>query len=261
MTNFTFCLMTCDEVTEVDCIKAVSGELANGSICYQEVRNVTPAYRALNQMITQCNTHYLVPLDADMVLYPGFLERILRVVRCGSDWHSALFPLWDTLTKEKIYALKVFNMDTMGQILYKDDRCPDILHYNDMTAAKLRSIDLYHESPIGDHVVRGPFFCYAKYRDLYMVHRTHPQSIMEHYFKGGSDIKQRALNHYNFFDSQLEETGNQDYEYCIAGMVDGLTSPLDYGSKDLSDRNMRVVDGRVEFESWLTSYKGDCIFL
>jgi hypothetical protein len=176
MNDLTVCLMTCGEVTEPDCLEAIRSwthcEPWHRPFTFQEVRGLTPASTALNQMFSQCQTQYLVPLDADMIVYPTFLSRVENALKNASEddkWHTILFPLWDTLTLEKIYALKVFNMKAMRSIPYKDDPCPDIQHYKDMTSAGLHSIDLFHEDPIGDHVVKGNFYCYAKYRDLYLT--------------------------------------------------------------------------------------------
>ena len=238
MKKLTVCLQTCGEETERECLSALG---PTSSFVFQEVRNVTPAVNSLNKMMTQCETSYLIPLDADMVLRTDWLERVMgKLATAQGDWHSILFPLWDTITYEKILALKVLNMEKMGHILFKDDPCPDIRHYREMTDCGLRCLNFFDEDPIGDHVVRGNFFCYAKYRDLYMVHRAHPQSVLSTHFKGGNNICERALNHYNFFKDQWIRTGNNDYCYCIAGMVEGLTAPLRYVSKDLSDREMRV---------------------
>lgn len=239
MKEHTFCLMTCGEETEAECVSVIKGWLDH--IVFQEVRNITPAYKALNQMFDQCETRFLTPLDADMILHADALERMrekIDVLQDDNKWHTILFPLWDTLTQEKIYALKIFNMDAMRSIPYKDDPCPDIQHFKDLTAAGLRSIDFYHEEPIGKHVVQGKFFCYAKYRDLYLTARSRPRDILENHFKGGRTLRERARLHHAFFVDRYKETGNEDYLYCIGGMLEGLTATLTYKSKNLGDREM-----------------------
>lgn len=261
--HLTVCLMTCGEETEAECLEAVSSWKDN--VIFQEVRNVTPAVSALNQMFSQCETDYLIPLDADMVLNRRAYSRIedaLNIASMNKDWHTILFPLWDTLTEEKIYALKVFNMKAMRNIPYKDDPCPDIQHYKDLTAAGLRSFDLYHEPPIGKHVVRGNYFCYAKYRDLYMTARSRPRDLMESHFKGGSSFRQRAWNHYEYFMDQHCSGMGEHYLYCVGGMVEGIKTPLNFKSKDLSDRTMRYADDPVKhFEEWYFKDKTHRIFV
>ncbi len=154
-------------------------------------------------------------------------------------------------------ALKVFKTYVVKSIPYKDDPCPDIQHYKDLTAAGYTTVDLMHEEPIGDHVVRGNFFCYAKYRDLYTVLRTYPRNVLESHFKGGTDIRSRAYNHFRFFKSRHDETGNDDYLYCIAGMAEGLTCPLTHKSKDLNDTEMRVPvgEGTGKLLAWYSRQK------
>ena len=101
----TFCMTVCGEETEADCLKAI--EDYRDQFVFQEVRNVSPQIKALNQMLIQCETEYLVPLDADMILHGGFTERIAKaVIAMDRDplCHSTLFSLWDTLTDQKIYA-------------------------------------------------------------------------------------------------------------------------------------------------------------
>lgn len=244
--------MTCGEETEGECLRAIE---PRDRFVFDEVRDVRPATTALNAMISQCRTDYLVPLDADMIMRPGFFERISSVLAAKRDdpsWHSLLFPLWDTLTQEKIMALKVFRTSVVKSIPYQDKPCPDIQHYKDLTDAGYVAVNLMHEAPIGDHVVRGNFFCYAKYRDLYTVARTYPDKILESHFKGGCGLKTRAKAHMEFFTRRYEETGNEDYLYCLAGMVEGLTNPLTYRSKDLGDREMRVpiTEAKNRFHRW-----------
>lgn len=264
--DVTFCLMTCGEETELDCLGAIHFEKELGAFRYQEVRNLSPASVALNAMFDQCETRFLVPLDADMVLYLGYWDRIrdkIQQHQDKNDWHSILFPLWDVFTQRKILALKVFNMGAMKEIKYPDDACPDILHYRMLEQAGLKCWNYFDEDPIGDHIIRGKYFCYAKYRDLYMVHRVHPQYALDSHFQGGRNIKEKSRNHADFFRQRLELTGNEDYLYAFAGMVEGLTAPIKCTSKDLSDREMRVSIDEVEeiYQDWYSKNKSDRIFI
>jgi hypothetical protein len=232
--------MTCGEETEAECLKAVEAD--RDKFIFQEVRNITPAVKALNTMIGQCETPYLVPLDADMILYPGAFRRLswaTKMMTGNMNWHSVLFPLWDTLTEEKIMALKVFRTEVVKKHLYKDDNCPDIEHYQNLTENGYVAKNLMDQPPIGDHVVKGNFFCYAKYRDLYMTLRTHPEQYLESHFKGGTTMAEKAYNHFNFFEKQFKDGKGEHYLYCIAGMVEGLTAPKVFKSKDLSQREMK----------------------
>lgn len=256
--------MVCGEETERECVAAISGNI-DKFFRFYEVRGITPASKALNEMLTRCDTDYLVPLDADMILYPGYEARLRGKIeenRHRKGWHSILFPLWDTLTREKIMALKIFNMSEVRKFPYKDDPCPDILHYREFTDGKLEAVDCIAEDPIGDHVVRGNYYCYAKYRDLYNVHRVHPHAVLPSHFKGGNNIKERAENHRKFFAKMHSETGNEDYRYCLAGMADGLTSPKKIASKNLKEpMRIPIEDADRIFEQWHRDCKVGRIFL
>jgi hypothetical protein len=248
-----FCLQSCGEETLKNCVEAFYAEPGERAILH-EIHNMTPASVVLNKMIEICvdSTHF-VPLDADFILYPGFLGRIHDAIgRAKGNWHSILFPLWDTLTQEKIMALKVFRTDVIKDFPFKDLPCPDVQHYKDLGAAGYNAVNLMSQKPIGDHVVRGGYFCYAKYRDLYNVLQAYPDTVLESHFKGGNTVKERAFKHFGFFMKRYCQTGNDDYLYCIAGMVEGLTMPRTGESKDLSDREMRVdvVDAKRLFSKW-----------
>jgi hypothetical protein len=240
--RITFCLMTCGEETEAECFASVEPFLDR--CVFQEVRNVSPQLVALNQMIQQAETPYLIPLDADMILEPDAFDRIERAIdKYAHDphWHSILFHLIDTLTEEKILALKVLRTDVMKKHLFVEGPTPDVEHFQRLTEAGYTCVLNYlQRSPIGKHVVRGHHFCYHKYKDVYMTLRTHGREWDSSVFKGGDDVREKSKRHFDYFFHRYVTTRNADYLSCIAGMVDGLTAPLDYRSKDLSDRAYRI---------------------
>lgn len=232
--------MVCGELTESDCLNAIKSY--EDHFVYQEVRNITPQIKALNQMLIQCDTEFLIPLDADMVLYEGFLERIKKgidVMDADIKCHSILFPLWDTLTNQKIYALKLLRTSVMKENLFFDSCTPDVEHYTRLQKLGYHAISLFEEQPIGDHIVKGEHFCYHKYRDVYMTMRSHKRIWCDGVAKGRS-IRECAYNHYQYFINKYNKTKNKDYIACIAGMVDGITSELEHKSKTL-DKPMKLL--------------------
>ena len=234
----TFCMTVCGEQTEQDCLKAIKS--CRNQFVFQEVRNVSPQIKALNQMLTQCETEYLVPLDADMILHEGFAERISKAVDEMDDdsmCHSTLFSLWDTLTDQKIYALKLLRTSIMQENLFSETCTPDVEHYTRLQSQGYHTINLFDESSIGNHVVKGPYFCHQKYRDVYQTMRSHQRVWCNGVAKGES-IRECAFNHYHFFINKYKKTQDEDYLSCIAGMVDGITSELEHKSKSL-DRPMK----------------------
>lgn len=256
MIDLTFCLMTCGEETEAECLAAI--EPFRDKIVFQEVRNVFPQITALNAMFDQVTTPYLIPLDSDMILDSNAYERIRMAVdkfSHDSTWHSILFHLWDTLTEQEILALKVLRTSVVKKYPFKDSPTPDVLHYKDLTDAGYKSINRYLEKPpIGKHVVKGPFFCYNKYRDVYMTLRRYGKAWDEGVFKGGRTFLERSKRHFDFFLSKYAMTMNYDYMYCIAGMVDGITSDAEDCSKSLSPKSYKI---RVEtaIDQYLDWYK------
>lgn len=234
--------MTCGEETESECLAAI--EPFRDKIVFQEVRNVYPQITALNQMLDQVTTPYLIPLDSDMILDHNAYERIRMAVDKFShdrSWHSLLFKLWDTLTEQEILALKVLRTSIVKQYPFVDSPTPDVLHYKELTEAGYTCIERYlNKPPIGKHVVRGPHFCYNKYRDVYMTLRKYKQAWDNGVFKGGRTLLEKSKKHFDFFLTKYATTMNYDYMYCIAGMVDGIVSEQENCSKSLASKTYAI---------------------
>lgn len=258
MSNITFCLMTCGELTEPDCLKAI--EPFRDKIVYQEVRNVFPQIKALNQMVEQVETEYLIPLDADMVLYADAWDRIKRAVdkyHHDKTWHTILFPLFDTLTQRKILALKILRVDILKRIRFNEGATPDVEHYKRLTENGWKCIDRYISTePIGDHVVKGKRFCYHKYRDVYMTYRVHGWEWDGGVFLGGETLLERSKKHFDYFLHKYIIDGDEDCLSCIAGMVDGLTADLENKSKSLEPGEYRV-QNQFAIDEYIRWYKGE----
>lgn len=234
--------MSCGELTEKDCLKSIAPW--KEKIILQEVRNVYPQILALNQMLEQVKTSYLIPLDADIILRPDAYERIrIAIDKYSFDytWHSILFPLFDTLTRKKILALKIFRTEVVKSIPFEESATPDVSHYKRLTDAGFKCITRYLDrDPIGDHVVKGPHFCYNKYRDVYQTLRCNGWEWDNGAFMGGRTLEERAKNHYDYFLTQYILQQNEDYLYCIAGMLDGITSPIENKSKSLELKEHKI---------------------
>lgn len=233
--DLTLCLITCGEPTESRCLAAVRPH--RHAFVLQEVRHVYPQIAALKQMVAHVRTPFLVPLDADMILYPDALPRIRAAIdkhQNDPTWHSILFRLYDTLTERPILALKILRSEALHRVPFEESATPDISHFRRLTAAGYRCIDEYlSEPPIGDHVVEGPHFCYHKYRDVYQTLRVHGYEWDPGVFMGGKTLDERAQAHYNFFLAKYLLTDNEDYLHCIGGMADGLMEPILNVSKSL----------------------------
>lgn len=228
--NCTFCLLSCGEDTEIECLASI--ENFKDKIIFQEVRNISPQSKALNTMIMQCRTDYLVPLDSDFILNKNALDRITEAINSTKldNWHSILFPMWDILTQEKIRSLKVFNTKIVKNFLYKNVRNPDAQHFSDLQAAGYKCIEYMSEDPIGNHVCRGKIRCYSRYKDVvFSKIKT----------KGRIFAIRYALNHHFLFERFLKETKNDDYLYCILGLYDGLSC---YDYSDISKSNLEEIN-------------------
>lgn len=249
MKNITIVVATCGELTEKTCLWAI--EPFKNEVEFHIIRNVSPQIKMLNQMIEGVQTEFFIPLDADIILYKDSYSRIKNAVnknRHRNDWHSILFPLWDTLTQRRILALKVLRTSVMKEHLFVESATPDVEHYQRLTNAGYVCIDEYlKQRTIGNHVVIGHHFCYHKYRDLYQTYRSHNFEWDSGAFMGGWDLLSRAKSHYDFFMQSWIETENSDYLSCIAGMMDGILSPIENKSKNLSEKKYMF-----EADKWVT---------
>lgn len=236
MKNITVVMATCGEETEGRCVESILPFI--DEVEFITIRNVFPQVKMLNQMIDMVQTPYFIALDADMILYQDAWDRISNAWRKhwrDSDWHSILFPLWDTLTERKILALKLMRTSIMKDNLFSESATPDVEHYQRLTSQGYVCIhDYLKQKPIGDHVVVGNHFCYHKYRDVYQTYRSHNFEWDSGAFLGGNDLRSRAKAHYDFFLTKWIFTNNDDYLYCIAGMMDGILSPIENKSKSLN---------------------------
>lgn len=251
MKKITVVVATCGEETENECVDAIHSFM--DEIEFKIIRNIFPQIKMLNQMVEGTQTDYIMPLDSDIVLYNGFEDRINKSVKDMDNdilCHSTLFSLWDTLTNQKIYALKLLRTSMMQEHLFAETCTPDIEHYTRLQKQGYHAVDLFKEPPIGDHVVKGSYFCYHKYRDVYMTIRSYKRVWCDGVAKGES-IRECAYNHYQFFSNKYNKTGNKDYLSCIAGMVDGITDKLEHKSKSLNMpmRLMPELGGKL-FLAW-----------
>lgn len=255
MKDITLVLMTCGELTEQECLVAAKPIMEH--VEFFEVRNVFPQIKALNQMIDGVQTDYFIPLDADMILDGDAWPRIKNALnkhRHNPQWHSILFSLWDTLTEKKILALKILRTKIAKENPFSDSPTPDVEHYQRLTGLGYTCIhDYIKQKPIGKHVIRGKHFCYHKFRDVYQTYRSHNFEWDSGVFMGGDDLRSRAKSHFDFMMLKWLETGNEDYISCIAGMIDGIVSPLEFKSKSL-DQQEYAIENQYAIENFMDWY-------
>ena len=242
MSDITLCIISCGESSEDECLRSLKP--FEGHVIFQEVRNIYPQVAALNQMIIQCKTEYLIEIDMDMILDFDAFPRIRQAINKNAhdkNWHSILFPLWDTLTEKQILALKVLRTSISKENLFSDTPTPDVEHYKRLTDKGYTCVhDYLRQRPIGKHVVKGHLFCYNKYRDVYQTYRAHNFEWDSAVFMGGSNLREKAKAHFDYFMYKYIVTDNDDYLYCIAGMTDGILSPLENKSKSLEPKEFNV---------------------
>lgn len=234
--------MTCGEQTEQECLSAIAP--FRDQIEFFEVRNVYPQAKALNQMIQGVQTEFFVPLDADMVLAHDAWPRIQNAVnknKHDKEWHSILFKLFDTLTDKEILALKILRSSIAKINLFSETATPDVEHYSRLQSQGYYCIHEYlKQRPIGNHVVAGKHFCYYKYRDVYQTYRINNFHWDQGAFAGGTDLRTSAKAHFDLFMYKWVQTNNFDYMHCLAGMMDGILSPIENKSKTLDDLEYRI---------------------
>lgn len=190
-----------------------------------------PQSAANNAMLRSAATEYLVPVDSDMILYPGWTSKVVSAIReheC-EEWYQILFPLWDTLLQRRIGSLKILKTDVMKRNLYDNVRVPDLPHFYEMRQQGHHVINLVNEEvlPIGSHVIRGHKTCYLKLKDNVLCRRRY-----EWHYKASFDEYVRT--EYEHLYDLFRKTGNPEYLSCIAGMADGLTADVTT-SKDFNE--------------------------
>lgn len=238
MSDITVCVLSCGELTEKQCLHALSPFKKHFKLL--RIRNVSPQIKALNQMIERVQTDYFIPVDADIILDRDAWCRITNALnrhKINPEWHTILFPLWDTLTEKRILALKLMRTKILKANPFRESATPDVEHYQRLTSQGFTCIhDYLHEKTIGKHIVKGKRFCYHKYRDVYQTYKVHGWEWDSGTFMGGRDLFERAKCHFHFFTDKWISTGNKDYLWCIAGMIDGIISPTEDCSKNLSKK-------------------------
>ena len=257
MKDITFVMISCGELSEKKCLAAIKP--FRDQIGFFEVRNVFPQIKALNQMIHGVKTEFFVPLDADIVLYEGSWLKIRRAMsrhRHDPKWHSILFPLWDTLTEKNILALKLLRTEVAKEYLFNESATPDVEHYQRLTDAGYTCIHDYLKLPsVGDHIVKGKQFCYHKYRDVYQTYKSHGFEWDSGAFLGGNTLTERAKNHFHYFMYKWINTGDKDYLWCIAGMIDGILSPTENKSKSFKGKMTYSKEAGVHcFMDWYMKF-------
>lgn len=256
--DITICVMSCGELTEKDCWKSL--KQCEGKVVFQTVKDVCPQIKALNQMVSQCNTEFLIPVDVDMVLDYDAWPRITNAIRKhvhNPQWHSILFPLWDTLTETKILSLKIMRSNIIKEIMFEETATPDVAHYQRLTDSGYSCIhDYLKQKPIGNHIVKGKHFCYNKYRDVYQTYKAHGFDWQSGAFLGGETLPERAKAHFHYFVHKWLKTYNKDYLWCIAGMMDGITSETINKSKNLNNKEYKftIESGVHCFMDWYMKY-------
>lgn len=231
--RLTFCLMTCGEETEQECLAAVASH--RNDFVFQEVRNLAPQTIALNTMIEQCQTEFLVPLDADFILYKDYWARMNTAIdqhKQNKNWHSILFPLWEELTQRKVRSIKIFRTAIVKKIPYQHVRHPDAFHFQELKSKGYYAVDLFEQDSIGEHVIRGHERCYFKFKDWFLCLRK---------VKTKQEVHAKAKDFLTMFEKLYTKTQNDDYLYCIAGLYDGFTDQTGLNtSKNAFEKNMRI---------------------
>jgi hypothetical protein len=255
--------MTCGEETEQLCLNSIAH--FKDEIIFQEVRNVYPQIKALNEMLSKTKTDYLVPLDADFILSKDAHNRICEAIRINegdNNWHSILFSLFDTFTEKKIFALKVLRMSIIKNFPFIESATPDVEHFGRLQENGYSAINYFDQEPIGTHNVVGPKFCYHKYKDVYRTLRIYQKCWDSNVFMGGETILEKSKNHFDFFQYKWIMTGNKDYLYAIAGMIEGLTSSLENKSKSLDEEMVVRFDLAIDsYMTWYYQQQEESIFL
>lgn len=232
--ELTFCLISSGELTSQDCYDQIEPYLKKKNFKFQEVTNVAPQYTAFNQMIKQCNTEFLIPLDADMLLKRNAINQVTHTIKNWKDlenWHTILFPVYDTQFEITGRSLKVFRTEILSEVPFKDVRFMDNQHWIDLQSKGYTAIDLTEGIPIADHVVKGEYFSYMRAKNHVIGAKTHLNKT-----KAATGELPKGMFKLLIEGFQILLSKNDlDSKYAIMGAYDGFHSDTPPPHKNSDD--------------------------
>lgn len=118
-----------------------------------EIRNVTPMYRAFQQMMDRCKTRYYVQVDADMLLSPWAVRGLYEGIKAqGEKCAQYVAWLWDDDVERPIQGVKIYDHSICSKYPYSNSISCEMGQNGDLKAAGY-SIECM---PIGDQATNGP---------------------------------------------------------------------------------------------------------
>lgn len=110
--------ITTGEPSTDKCIELVRAQTVVPLI--EIIRDVTPMWRAFQEMIERCRTPYYVQVDADMLLDSDAIERLLSVMQINARASIAVGWLWGDAERRPIQGVKMYRHAVSSLYPYTD---------------------------------------------------------------------------------------------------------------------------------------------
>ena len=173
--DVTLFLITTGEPSTSTARKALETQ-AGGPYKIDVIRDVRPMSAAFNEMIDRCKTPFFVQVDADMVLRPLAVQKLMAAMEVSSDDVAFVgFPLTDTHLKRPICGVKIYRKSAMKLARYSNVRFCEMDQLHKLKQQGYRHEVYWPEAPGGQVDTLGEHrscqtnqAAFERYRDLFL---------------------------------------------------------------------------------------------
>lgn len=221
MINTTVFVLSRNEPTLKDCIYALEKNKYFDQVQVEFIKNISPVNEALNTILDRVDTPYYVQVDADMVLYPFALGRLITdIISAPKDVWMIDYTLYDTLFHRNVSGIKIFRSELSKQAQYENVIGCDVDHNEKMISLGFKMIQHcgFEHDVLGKHVISSPQIAYKACYDRANRYRMREIEDKRNYMKWIFDYFQLFIDWYT-------ETEDLRYLWGWMGLNHGILSP------------------------------------
>jgi hypothetical protein len=200
-----FLLTVGEEINFRECVARINDQTVRFRL--EIVDHVAPLSKALQEMLTRCQTRYFVELDEDMLLFPNALEDLYnRIVDLPANTAFVCGGLWDCYMATAIHGVKIYDHHIVSQFPFEDVAGSDWNHYLRLRRAGYQAAILplgERSSCFGEHGRHyTPETIFRRWRRLVQKHRRYgnmpwvapwPKNLLDRVRRGGTVLDVYAL--------------------------------------------------------------------